>query len=741
MRLTARNGRTGLALVFVFVPALSAAETVDVWNRPERRPPVRTYDVRHYRIALRLEDETRSFRGETEVTLAPLQDGLRTVRLDAETFTVTAVRDGMGKGLPFVQKEGRLDIDLSRAHTARGDDVRLTVAYEARNVHIDPVKYGMTADYPLGLDFRDETPDNPRLVETLSFPTGARHWFPCFDHPSDKATSEVLATVRSDWRALSNGRLVEVTDDPAAKTRTFHWRQDQPHSTYLFVLVAGPYEVLTDVHGAVPLGYWVYPKDVAEAPRSFRKTPEILRFFERTFGVPYPWVKYDQVTIPGIGGGAESTNATVLGQGTIHDEDAEPDFPSDWLVAHEAAHQWWGDLVTLADWGETWLNESFATYGEYLYSRFAAGDDEGAVNLLDKKDAYLKESREKYVRPIVFNRWQWPNDNFDRHTYQKGALVLHMFRDLVGDEAFFKALRIFLERHAHGSVTTPDLVAAFREASGQDVQWFFDQWVMKPGHPVLEVSQSWDQASRTLRLGISQAQDTSRQVPIFRARVRIGIVTEAGRTSETVWLGKKDDAFSFILPARPRLVRFDEGDVLLAEITFRKAAGDLVYQLGHDDVRGRAWAAGELAKLRPEPGVQAALAGAARDDAFWKVREAAIDAMAAARRPEDVAVFRERALDPSSKVRVAALRALSAFASPTITTDPFLAERFREDRSYLVRAEAIRGLGRARDLSFLPLVEEAARLRSPRQVVRTAALAAREQLEKCKTEEVPCVAR
>lgn len=738
MRRAARNG--GALAVLVFGPALSAAETIDVWSRPERRPPVRTYDVRHYRIALRLEDETRSYRGETEVTLASLQDGLRTVRLDAETFTVTAVRDATGKGLPFVQKEGRLDIDLSRT-AAQGEAIALTVAYEARNVRIDPVKYGMAADYPLGLGFRDETPDNPRLVETLSFPTGARHWFPCFDHPGDKATSEVLATVRRDWRVLSNGRLVETRDDPAATTRTFHWRQDQPHSTYLFVLVAGPYEVLTDVHGAVPLGYWVYPKDLAEAPRSFRKTPEILRFFERMFGVSYPWVKYDQVTIPGIGGGAESTSATVLGQGTIHDEDAEPDFPSDWLVAHEAAHQWWGDLVTPADWGETWLSESFATYGEHLYSRFAAGDDEGAVNLLDKKEAYLREAREKYVRPIVFNRWQWPNDNFDRHTYQKGALVLHMLRDLVGDESFFKALRIFLDRHAYGSVTTPELAAAFREASGQDVRWFFDQWVMKPGHPVLEVSQSWDEARRTLRLRIRQVQDTKHQVPIFRARVRIGIGTEAGRSTETVWLGKEDDAFSFILPARPRLVRFDEGDVLLAEVTFRKAAGDLVYQLAHDDARGRAWAAGELAKLRGEPGVEAALERAARDDGFWKVREAAIDAMAAARRPDDVAFFRERALDPSSRVRVAALRALSAFASPPITTGPFLAERFAADRSYLVRAEAIRGLGLARDPSFLALVEEAARLRSPRQVVRTAALAAREQLEKCKTEEVPCVAR
>lgn len=715
------------ALTFVSGGGASGDEKIDVWSRPQRPPPVRTYDVVHYRIALTLDDQTRSFRGETTITLFPLHDGFHDVHFDAETFTVTAVRDEKGKRLPFVQKDGGLDVEL-REPVGRGHEFALTVAYEARSVHVDPTKYGMAADYPLGLDFRDETPDNPRLVETLSFPTGARHWFPCFDHPSDKATSEVLATVRKDWRVLSNGRLLETIEDRGGKTHTFHWRQDDQHSTYLFVLVAGPYQVLTDNLGMLPLGYWVYPKDVADAPRSFAQTPEILRFFARTFRVPYPWDKYDQATIPGVTGGAESTSATVLGQVTIHDEDAEPDFPSAWLVAHEAAHQWWGDLVTPADWSETWLSESFATYGEYLYARSAAGDDEAAVNLLVKKEAYLKEAREKYVRPIVFDRWVWPNDNFDRHTYQKGALVLHMLRDLVGDEAFFKAFRVLLERRGYESVTTPDFVAAVREASGQDLQWFFDQWVLKPGHPVLDVSQDWEESSRTLRLRVRQVQDTSDRVPVFRARVRIGIETEAGRTSETIWLAKKEESFDFKLASRPLLVRFDEGDMLLAEVSFRKSAPDLLYELDHDDARGRAWAAGELSRMRSEAGVDAALARAARDDGFWKVREAALEAISAARRPEDAALFRDRAAeDASSKVRVAALAAVAAYESPAMA--PFLAERFRTDRSYLARAEAIRGLGRARDRAYLPVIEEAAGLRSPRQVVRTAARAAKELLD------------
>jgi aminopeptidase N len=725
-----------LAPALALVGALAAAQPVDVWSRPERRAPQSVYDALHYRIALRLDDRTRSFTGRATITLAPLRDGLRTVTLDAETFRVTAATGERGERLRFTQGDGHLAIELPRP-APRGRSLTLTVAYESRGARVDPTKYGMSADYPLGLAFLDETKDNPALVETLTFPEGARHFFPCFDHPSDKASTETIVTVRPDWRVLANGRLEEVKDEPDG-TRTFHWRQDQPLSTYLVVVAAGPYEVLKDRKGDLPLGYWVYPKDVADAPRSFRRTPEILRFFERTYGVPYPWPKYDQATIPGIRGGMESTSATMLGQSTIHDEKGETDFPSAWLVAHEAAHQWWGDLVTLADWSETWLNESFATYGEYLFSRYSLGDDEGAVNLLGKRIAYLREAREKYVRPIVFDRWQWPNDNFDRHTYEKGALVLHMLRDLLGDEAFFKAHRVFLEKHALANVTTRDLQAAFEAASGQDLAWFFDQWVRKPGHPVLEVTETWDEARHAVRLRVRQRQDTARGTPIFRARVRVGLRGDGWRRSETVWISRADEELTLGAPTRPRLVRFDEDDVLLKEITFRKPVEELRYQLVHDDVMGRVWAAGELGRVPDDSAASAALREAARADTFWKVREAAVDALGSARRGADAGLLEDAAQEGSSKVRAAALRALGALESPARA--PFLAERFRADESYLAQAEALRALGRSRDPAFLDLVSAAAEGPSARDVLRIAALEARAALEKCRKEPT-CAAR
>lgn len=279
-------------------------------------------------------------------------------------------------------------------------------------------------------------------------------------------------------------------------------------------------------------------------------------------------MKYDQITIPGIGGGAESTTATVVGQSTIHDARAEQDFPSHWLVAHEAAHQWWGNLVTMRTWSHTWINESFATYGEYLFSKHDLGEDEGALNLLEKKNAYLREARNRYMRPVVFDRYVFPNDNFDSHTYPKGAVVLHTLRWIMGDQPFRRAMSHFLHRHAFQAVDTYQLMTAIKDATGQNLDWFFEQWIFKAGHPIFEVSYTWDENAKKLRLKVIQTQETSEWIPIFKTPVVIGITTASQKVSQKVWLEKKEELFDFDCEQKPLLVRFDEGDHLLKELTF-----------------------------------------------------------------------------------------------------------------------------------------------------------------------------
>ena len=463
----------------------TAAQQVDWSKKPLQSERSRAYDALHYRIAITLNLEEQSFAGETTVTLTSLGDGLETVVLDAEEFTVTKVVTEWGEPLEFSQSEKELSVRMRRP-LMRGETRSFTCTYRGR----DPKQ---------GLRFVAETADNPALVFSDSWPNRVHHWFPCFDYPNDKVTNEIVATVSATLKVGANGRLVSVAEDKAAGTVTYHWSQDLPHSTYLIFLAAAPYVVVPDAYGTLPVNYWVYPKDAAKAVPTYGKTPKMMEFFNRTFGYDYPWQKYDQISVPS-GGGAESTSATAMTHRIMVDEKNEPEFSPIGIVSHELAHQWWGNLITLRSWAHTWLNESFATYSDYLYFRHDRGDDEGALNLQGKLQAYLREAKTRYVRPIVTDRYDQPGDMFDSHAYPKGALVLHMLRQQLGDAAFFETLKHFLHRYAFEPVDTGDFIRSVKTVTGQNLDWFFDQWLFKPGHPVFDVRSEWDPARKVVVL-------------------------------------------------------------------------------------------------------------------------------------------------------------------------------------------------------------------------------------------------
>ena len=287
----------------------------------------------------------------------------------------------------------------------------------------------------------------------------------------------------------------------------------------------------------------------------------MIEFFNRTFGYDYPWQKYDQISVPS-GGGAESTSATAMTHRIMVDEKNEPEFSAIGIVSHELAHQWWGDLITLRSWAHTWLNESFATYSDYLYFRHDRGDDEGALNLQGKLNAYLREAKTRYVRPIVTDRYDQPGDMFDSHAYPKGALVLHMLRQQLGDAAFFDTLKHFLHRYAFEPVDTGDFIRSVKTVTGQNLDWFFDQWLFKPGHPVFDVRSEWDPARKVVVLKVAQVQDFARGIPVFRVPVSVAIVNAGGRSTSQVWIREREETFEFPSETRPLLVRFDPENVL-----------------------------------------------------------------------------------------------------------------------------------------------------------------------------------
>lgn len=735
MRLVLGKRKNTMFASFVIVAVLSAlwspvhlhAERVDVYSRPVHYEPSHDYDVLHYRIRLTIDQAKRSFWGNTTVTVKPSRDNFSTCVLDAETFIVSKVESENHQPLRFEQTRTSLVVHLSHPY-AYGQRLSFAVYYREDNPQVDPQKYGMPMGYDLGLTFKPKTPGHPRLANTLSFPEGARHWFPSYDQPDDKATSDIIVTANQADQVISNGRLVSVTKIPHKTQRTFHWSEDKPISTYLFVLVVGPYVEVKDHLGKLPINYWVYPQNVADARLSFHNTPKMIRFFSKEFGYRYPWVKYDQIIIPHFRGGAESTSATVIGDDIIHNAKADPDFPSDWLVAHELAHQWWGDLVTMRDWSQAWLNEGFATYFQYVYTKHELGRDEGALDLQNKINQYLQEAHNSYERPIVFNRWKFPNDNFDAHVYQKGAAVLSMLDWIMGDKDFLRALSYFLHKNAYRSVDTHDLEDAIRESTGQNLDWFFNEWVYRAGHPVFDVSYRWNQSAKKVTLRVTQTQKTSESVPIFQMPVIIGITTASGKHSYRVWIRKRDEHFEFQCQEKPLLVRFDEGNHLLKELTFKKSADQLVFQLRYDDVIGRMWAASQLSQHLADSHAIGALRQSAVDDPFWAVRKKALQALAPSLGISDTAFLERRALDPKSAVRVAALRELGDLHE--LSLEPYFQDRYEKDNSYLAEAESLRAIGKLKDPSAIHFLQSASQVKSPDNLIHAAAQSAIQMLNR-----------
>jgi aminopeptidase N len=566
------------------------------------------------------------------------------------------------------------------------------------------------------------------MVSTDSWPNEAHHWIPLFDYPNDKVIHDLIITVPEGNKVLSNGRLVGVAEDEAARTTTWHWSQDRPHSTYLMMLAIGPFTVIEDSLGDLPINYWVYPEDAEDARWIFAKTPRMIAFYSNLFDYPYPWAKYDQVTTPNVGGGAEATSATILGQRVIHDRRAEQDFSWERIIAHEIAHQWWGDLITLREWSHTWLNESFGTYSDYLWTRAEKGEDEGAWDLLGKKNQYLREAHERYMRPIVFNRYERPHDNFDSHTYPKGACILHQLRYILGDEPFFRTLSAFLHEYAFQPVDTHDFMRTVKEVTGRNLDWFFEQFLFRPGHPVFEVTSDWDARAGEIRMTVAQVQDQDRGVPIYRTPVRIGIVTPSGKKVEEVWLTEERETFVFPSPEEPVLVRFDEGNWLLKEWSYEKAAEELLFQARNDDVIGREWAVRQLAESVADPVIADAIAHLISEDPFWAVRVAAVEALGTRGGSGALERFKEAAIDEDSRVRRVAIRVLGAIGNPTLI--PFFKDRFQSDDSYLVQAETLRSIGRTGDRQQLPFLREALQVPSHQDVIRQAAEWAIQELSK-----------
>jgi aminopeptidase N len=537
-----------------------------------------------------------------------------------------------------------------------------------------------------------DEPSQPQMVWTQSEPEFARYWLPCFDHPADRLTSEIVATVKNPFVTLSNGTL-ESKQDNGDGTTTWHWRQARSHVPYLMSIVAGDFEVLEQAALGIPVQSYVPRGRLPDAPRSFEKTPAMLELFSRQIGVAYPWEKYAQICVDEYGwGGMEHTSATTLNLHTLHDARAHHDVSSDDLVAHELAHQWFGDLVTCKDWGEIWLNESFATYFATLWTEHDQGWDEAEWQRRGDAESYFGEDG-RYRRSIVNWRYDTPMNVFDRHAYPKGGRVLHMLRFELGDELFWKAVRRYVEVNQHRNVETADFRIAVEEATGQGLNWFFDQWLYKGGHPEFHVTWDYDATAKQVRLTVKQTQKVDETTPLFRTSAEIEIATGTSEPiMRRVLLSKAEETLHFDAAERPTRVVFDPRDWILKKLTAPKDKEELLDQLAHDrHLSARVQAARDLEQHKADQDAITALATASQSDPFWGVRQQAIETLGKATGDAArAALIAAAKSDAKSFVRRAALVGLQKHAHDD--SRAAARELAAKDDSYFVVAEALRCL-------------------------------------------------
>lgn len=684
---------------------------------PLHRPRDREYDVIKYRLTIEADLPAKTVSGEAEITLTPIRPLLDEVRLDAAAMTVRKVRVN-GVSAAFSHEGEVLAVDLGR----------IAGAAETLTVSVD---YSVTAP-PKGLYFSgpDESePEKPWQLYSQGEPEENRYWFPCYDFPNDKASSETIVTADARFTAISNGVLVGVTPDAAGKKRTWHWRQDLPHVSYLVSIVVGEFALVEDRWRDVPILNYVRPADVPNAPRSFSKTPRMMDLFSSITGRDYPWAKYGHATVQDfIWAGQENVSISTLTDGTLHDARAHLDRNSDGLVAHELAHQWFGNLVSFRDWSEAWLSEGFATYLTLL----SEGDDKGA----DEFSYQLRQTQENVAntdvaerrRPTVTKRYFAPGELFDNRIYGKGACVLHMLRTTLGDSLFYRGLRAYVKEYAFRSAETHQFRLAMEEATGVNLDWFFEQWVYGAGHPRFEVDQRWDEATRSVTVSVRQTQERDSLTGLFRAPVEI--LVWVGDDPETYVETVSDTLHEFTYPAyrEPKLVLFDRGSALLKSVTFHKPAAQWIEQLrSAEDAADRAAAVAELRWIVDTPAVRSALLEALIRDRFWGVRYEAALALADARVPATGDSLVPAYGDRDARVRGAVIRALGNFRGDAVLRA--IRHAFATDSSYVVAANAVAALAKADSANAPAICLEALGRDSHDEAVRSAALRAFARLE------------
>jgi aminopeptidase N len=570
-----------LDTMVVAAPMPSKLKAVEDYKLPVHKPSYELKnDLVHTKLDLKFDWSKERVIGKAELTLKPWFYPTDKLELDAKNFDIKSIALATGKALEYDYDGKKLQIQLNRTYQ-KTENYKIVIEYIAKPSEGEiGGSAAITSDKGLFFINADgKNKNKPQQIWTQGETENNSRWFPTIDKPNERCTQEMYVTVQDRFETLSNGVLVSSTKNTDG-TRTDYWKMDQPHAPYLFMLAIGEFAVVEDKWRDIPVNYYVEPKYKADAKNIFAHTPEMLTFFSEKLGLDYMWPKYSQVVVRDyVSGAMENTTAVIYGEQVQKTTRELIDDHNDYIVAHELFHHWFGDYVTCESWANLTMNEGFANYSEYLWFEHKYGKDEADYHRINELNGYLGSIQGGGIHPLIWFDNPDKEAMFDGHSYNKGGMVLHMLRNWVGDEAFFASLKKYLKDNAYTAVEAHDLRLAFEEVTGQDLNWFFNQWYYEAGHPILNIDYAYDEATQTASVTIEQTQNPDKSVAIFQLPISIDIYQDVNNVQrENVMMTLRKQTFTFKSPTKPALINVDADKILLAERTDNKTTENYIFQ-------------------------------------------------------------------------------------------------------------------------------------------------------------------
>ncbi len=675
-------------------PAIKATAPADLSKY--RASSSKLHDLVHTSLKVRPDWAMRRLSGNAEITLHPHFYSSNTLILNARGMLINNVSllKPSGKSqLVYNHHKDSLEITLDRMYS-KNENYTISIDYVARPEELDSIGGSAAISSDKGLYFINADgmeKYKPRELWTQGETQSNSVWFPTIDVPNQKMTQDIAITVDTFFVTLSNGLLIKSTLN-ADGTRTDFWKQTLPHAPYLAMMAIGNYAVVKDSWNGKEVSYYVEPEYKNVARKIFGNTPEMIDFFSKKLQVPYAWEKYAQVIARDyVSGAMENTSATLHGEFLQQDERELLDYTGEDVIAHELFHHWFGDLVTCESWSNIPLNESFASYGEYLWNEYKYGSDEAELGLQNDLASYLRESKNKQVNLIRFyynNR----EDMFDRHSYQKGGCVLHMLRKQIGDEAFFNSLKLYLETNKFKSVEIHNLRLAFEETTGEDLNWFFNQWFLSSGHPDIDITYEWDAAVKKEKVTIQQLQNFDK-TPLFKLQIDVDIYNNGSVKRQRIVCDKQLQSFYFSADKKPDVINVDADKMLVCSKKDNHTIDEWIFLYKHGRLyTDRKEALQFLAKDIKSGSASAEIMLSALDDKFWRIRQFALSNLESLTSPAEKELIKSKILaiikfDRVASVRNTALNLLSSLF-PDEDHSKVLKEAIK-DSSYAVCIDAL----------------------------------------------------